>query len=540
MKSGKFLLFSLAFVVISNAFALPLGHAALSMAVPSGQERFPLRGPVATPIISTDPSQAMPIGIGPAASGGDTISVKVGLAPFSGPVDIYFGYFAPAINPQNIYVLTMNDTFIPLSVSDPFHEGLSPWKINASDGVNESLASALGEIPVSSLPPGTYTAYLLVTPEGSLDSYYLWTTAIEVANNVLPISVNGSLCSADSYPNKPCVSVTVCTPGTSNCQRIDDILLDTGSYGLRIFKQALGVSLLQETVASGALTECVQYGDGTSNWGPVQTASVILGNEPAVEVPIQVIDSTFGSRPHECRNADPSPEAAGFNGVLGVGLFIEDCGQACEDSADIGIYYACSGSICSGTAVALSSQVQNPVALLPQDNNGVIVELPDVPSGGSPSVNGSLILGIDTRSNNMPSAVTTYTANLLGEFVTTVDGVPYKNSFIDSGTNGLFFSSPSSNLLPNCAFPFSDWFCPSSTTSLSATNTGASGLPGGVVSFQIGNFVSLISSSNWVFAEIGGNSTDFDWGLPFFLGRNVYVGFEGRGSSLGSGPYWAY
>src|SRR4051812_16492133 len=62
--------------------------------------------------------------------------------------------------------------------------------------------------------------------------------------NVLPITVDGSLCSNTLYPNKPCVSVTVCTPGTSTCQTINDILLDTGSWGLRVFKSALnGLSL---------------------------------------------------------------------------------------------------------------------------------------------------------------------------------------------------------------------------------------------------------------------------------------------------------
>lgn len=533
MKSSKILLLSLVLVVISNAFAITISYADQSLAVPTGQESFPARGPVALPIISTDPSQAMPIGLGSAASGGDKLSVQVGLAPFSGPVDIYFGFFAPAIDPQNIYILTMNDTFIPLSVSP------SPWKINASGGV--SLASSLGNISVSSLPPGRYTFYLLVTPASSLDSYYLWTTAIDIADNVLPISVNGSLCSADSYPNKPCVSVTVCTPGTSTCQTVSDILLDTGSSGLRIFKQALNVFLPQIAVGSGTLAECLQFGDGSSEWGPVLMAGVILGNEPSIQVPIQVIDSTFGSLPRACRNADLTPADGGYNGILGVGLFIQDCGSACVNTAGNGMYYTCSGSQCSGTAVAVSSQVQNPVALLPKDNNGVIVQLPSVPPGGVTSINGSLVLGIGTQSNNTPSAVQTYPADELGEFITIFDGIPYGSSFIDTGSNGLFFPSTSVSLLPQCPAPNSGWFCPNTTVSLSANNIEASGSLSSAVSFMIGDFARLMSSPNNVFVEIGGNSTEgFDWGLPFHFGRDIFVGFEGSNSSLGNGPYWAY
>jgi hypothetical protein len=359
-------------------------------------------------------------------------------------------------------------------------------------------------------------------------------------NNVVAITVNGSLCSNDSYINKPCVSITVCTPGTSNCQTIDDILLDTGSSGLRIFKQVLNVSLAQVTSGSGSLAECIQYGDGTSEWGPVQIASVILGNEPAVQVPIQVIDSTFGIVPIACQNADQSPTDAVFNGILGVGLFAQDCGQDCSNSANNGMYYGCNESICQGTAVPLSSQVQNPVVLLPEDNNGVIVELPSVPLGGAPSVNGYLILGIGTQTNNVPSAVKTYTADQYGEFTTMFNGISY-SSYLDTGSNGLYFPSPSSNVLPDCAYPDSDWFCPASIKSFSATNTGASGSPSGVVSFKIGNFDMLMATPNNVFAEIGGNETgDFDWGLPFYFVRNVYIGLEGMESSLGNGMYWSY
>ncbi len=137
--------------------------------------------------------------------------------------------------------------------------------------------------------------------------------------NVLAVTVNGSTCDSSinaGYVNDPCVSVTVCTPGTSNCVAINSILLDTGSYGLRIFKQALGsVSLMQVTSGSsgsGSLAECIQFADNTSDWGPVQMASVTLGNEPAVQIPIQVIDSTFGTVPRLMRNAGHTAVSRGI------------------------------------------------------------------------------------------------------------------------------------------------------------------------------------------------------------------------------------
>ncbi len=365
-------------------------------------------------------------------------------------------------------------------------------------------------------------------------------------SNVLTITVNDP-----SYPNKPTVSVTVCTPGTSNCQTINNILLDTGSYGLRIFKQTpLNVSLLQVTVGSGPLAECVTYADGSGDWGPVQTADVVLGGETASNVPIQVIDASYFANaiPVACQSPnvislDQSPSSAGFNGILGVGLFASDCGRGCTSTANNGIYFTCSGSSCVGTTVPLASQVQNPVAILKQDNNGVIVQLPSVPLGGVQSVTGQLILGIGTQSNNTPSGMTTYPADSSGEFTTVFNGAILSNSFIDSGSNGLFFNAPAS-LLPLCSSPDQAWYCPHSTQSLNATNTGATGSPSGRVTFQIDNATNLFNNAlDSVFAELGGSAPvglEFDWGLPFFFGRAVFVGIEGTSSTLGSGPYWAY
>ena len=379
--------------------------------------------------------------------------------------------------------------------------------------------------------------------------------------NVLLLTVNGSTCdpsliaAVDGYVNDPCVSITVCTPGISTCQTINSILLDTGSFGLRIFKQLLNnVSLRQVTSGSGSLAECVQYADNTSDWGPVRTASVILGNEPAVEVPIQVIDSTFpdgtGTVAQSlCPGSDTQPSDEGFNGILGVGPLIYDCGTACVGSSTIGQYYTCNGSNCSVTTVPLTNQVQNPVAFLPTDNNGLIVQLPDVAAGGAVSLTGSVVLGIGTQLNNSLSGVFAYPLDNQGNFITTFNGVSYNDasnsdngSFIDTGSNGLFF--PSTGLTTDCSCPTGSepgcgWFCPSSILSLSATITGASGSPSATVPFQIGNYDTLTNSSNNVFPDIGGDNPTFDWGLPFYFGHDVYIGFENK-SNLGTGQYFAY
>ena len=399
-----------------------------------------------------------------------------------------------------------------------------------------TIVNTAGSIGLAtSFAAGTTT--ITATWSGISDSTVLTVTPM---NNVLTVTVNGGM-APGGYPNEPCVSVTICSPVTLNCQTIDNILLDTGASGLRIFKSLLTVSLTQVTSGSGSLTECIQYSDNSADWGPVQTADVILGGEPAVRVPIQIIDSTFSGYNSCSLNGqytlDTSPSITGYNGILGVGLFAEDCGSDCTSVANNGMYYSCSGSSCTGAAVSLNNQVQNPVSFLPTDNNGAILRFPVIPLGGLPSVNGDLILGIDTQSNNSSSGVTMYPADpTSGEFITVFNGKTYSDSFIDSGSNGLFFNAGSISALTICG----DWFCPSSTQSLSATTKGYAGSPSGTVLFNIGNASTLLSPSNNVFIELGGPDTSFDWGLPFFLRRSVYVGIEGKTSSLGTGPYWAY
>jgi hypothetical protein len=365
----------------------------------------------------------------------------------------------------------------------------------------------------------------------------------DTTRNVVPVSVDGARCGSAPalYVNEPCVSVTVCTPGTQSCQTVDGVLLDTGSFGLRLFKQVLTVPLAPVASGGGELAECVQFGDQTADWGPVRRAGVVLGGEPAVQVPIQVIDAAYPGLPSSCPSPDTDPAMAGFNGILGVGAFAADCGEGCASDAGSGLYFSCSGGTCAGAAVPVGDQVTNPVAALPQDDNGVVVELPAVPGGGAGSVEGSMLLGIGTARNNVPGTVTVLDLDGSGEFRTSLAGAGAIPAFADTGSNALFFPAPPGGSLPVCASD-AHWYCPPGGATLSATNRGASGRGSAAVTFQVANFERL-SASSAVFSDLAGPglaSGGFDWGLPFFFGRPVYVGLEGRSSPLGGGPYVAH
>ncbi|HYA85901.1 MAG TPA: DUF3443 family protein, partial [Nitrospirota bacterium] len=172
---------------------------------------------------------------------------------------------------------------------------------NYSDGSSQNITSSVtwtssaADVAVinaagvaTAVSTATTATASIIAKSGSVSGSAILTVtggSTAVASNVLPVTVNGSLCSSitsSNYLNKPCVSITVCTPGsTTACQTINDILLDTGSYGLRIFKQALTVNLTQVPSGSGSLAACAQFADGSADWGPVEVAGVVLGNEPA-------------------------------------------------------------------------------------------------------------------------------------------------------------------------------------------------------------------------------------------------------------------
>jgi uncharacterized protein DUF3443 len=372
------------------------------------------------------------------------------------------------------------------------------------------------------------------------------TTTTTTPTNELAVTV-------DSGPNGNAVNtlyttVTICVPNTTTCQTIDNVQIDTGSYGLRVLASVLTLSLPVASATDGnSLLECTQFVDGYS-WGPVATADLEITGEKASSIPVQVIGSSdFTNVPSDCSStgsAEDTVATFGANGILGIGVFEQDCGNGCADSAIGGFYYSCTSTACNAIAVPLASQVLNPIPLFATDNNGSIIQLPSVAAGGTATVTGSVIFGIDTETNNASGTQTVITLDPdEGTFTTTFNGQTLGDSFIDSGSNGFFFNDSS---IAACTSPdFSGFYCPTSTASLSATLTGQTGTSE-TVSFSVENAQTIADANPTyaAFSSLGGtyssSTTTFDWGLPFFFGRNVYIAIENHSTTAGTGPYEAF
>ena len=160
--------------------------------------------------------------------------------------------------------------------------------------------------------------------------------------------------------NTSFISVTVCIPGTTTCQTIDHIEVDTGSSGLRIVTGATTVdsagtptgilfsltslplpAVPDPKTPGNVLAECLQFADGFA-WGSVNTADIKLpvSGKTATNVTVQVIGAASAGNPakasptclppppingNSCMGLENTISCFGANGILGVGPFVNDC-----------------------------------------------------------------------------------------------------------------------------------------------------------------------------------------------------------------------
>ncbi len=415
---------------------------------------------------------------------------------------------------------------------------------------NGIVASANAVVSATSLTTASASAYLPLT-----------VLPFDVFGNVQPVNVDGGPVAGQIYPNGAFTSVTICQPGTTACFAVDGILVDTGSFGLRVLASALPALPALTDASGNPVSECAQFVDHSYVWGNVAVADVRMNGEVAGSVSIQAIADPAFAIPSDCTNNgagtdDDNQRSLGANGILGVGLEPQDCGLACDPSAGgtppSPAYYTCAGGSCKAAFVPLAQQVTHPVTLFGVDNNGLALQLP-TPAGVAATLTGSMVFGIGTESNNVLGNATIFTVDSSDNLTTNLPstGQSLTASFLDSGSNALFFPDGS---LPVCPGPESSFFCPASTTPLTATMVGNNNAQS-AINFSVGNAVDLLNENpgDAAFSNLAGpngsgictggsGACSFDWGLPFFYGRTVFTAINGQQPPVGSpaAPWWAY
>jgi hypothetical protein len=358
-------------------------------------------------------------------------------------------------------------------------------------------------------------------------------------------------------------------PGTTTCQTIDHIEVDTGSTGLRIVTGATIVDAAgnpagtfslalpgvpDPKTAGNVLAECLQFADGFS-WGSVNKADIRLpiSGKTATNVNVQVIGAASAGDPskasptclppppinmNSCMGIEDTVPCFGANGILGVGPFINDCNsnstQTCDPAAprtsggvtfpgNSATYFSCTAAAsCAQVGAGIITtqlQVPNPAVLFAADNNGVIIELPAVGATGAPAPqNGALVFGIGTQTNNALGSATVLpmcngsgascmigASALYGTVTANWNGNQYLESYLDSGSNANFFPTTS---IPSCLSPNQGFLCPTSTTAESATLTGTNGMTASA-DFSAANADSLFAennSMNFAFSNLAGSN----------------------------------
>jgi hypothetical protein len=359
-------------------------------------------------------------------------------------------------------------------------------------------------------------------------------------------------------------TVRICVPGTSTCQDIDHIQVDTGSSGLRILSSApLTLSLpLQKDSNGNVIAECVHFVDGSS-WGPLRLADIKISGETASNLAVHIIgDAAYPTIPNGCvgtgGTAEDTVPEFGANGILGVSPFIQDCGPGCTQAGGATYFICTSSTACTDSGMPLAMQLTNPVTAFATDNNGVIIELPAV-TGTAVSVSGSLIFGIGTQGNNGLGTATVLMLDGSGSLTTNYQTQTLTQSFIDSGSNAYYFPDPNGTIHvcpppPDTSTHAPGFYCPATTLNLSATLVGTNGVSSSV-NFSVADANSVFSTTSTVgaAASLAAPSTSvsadgstfsgtdtFDWGLTLYYGRNVYTAIETKNTSAGMGPYFAF
>ena len=362
--------------------------------------------------------------------------------------------------------------------------------------------------------------------------------AAHAAVNIVPAEVR-QLYSGDAS-NQLFVDVTVCN-AKQQCRTVPNVLVDTGSTGLRLYRGALGGLSLDEVTILGdrPLGKWSHFGSGDL-WGRVHWAQVRIGGVETTEaIPIELFDvpSPGEILPAGYGSVDlrAQPDGIPGNGILGIsprhhsrtGYFAFDRARSTTLSGRW-----------DRVLVAESVQVVNPIVHFPPPyDNGSVIRLPEVDwREGQDSAQGWLGFGIGLPTEVLfphGRRVIALELDADGRFPAEL-GAHRVDLMLDSGTNSMRLAlEPFGFARHGC---FKDYYDPAALTPIDLSVLSASheielarplvvGPAGNLRKTALGYGVLPMLAAGPELPD--GQEPRSMLGLPFFYGRTVATGLQG-------------
>ncbi|MDD3265597.1 MAG: DUF3443 family protein [Burkholderiales bacterium] len=369
----------------------------------------------------------------------------------------------------------------------------------------------------------------------------------------IPISIGAGL-NGDGI-NTMYVSITLCTNSAgTNCQTIDNIILDTGSFGLKINKSALPESFVLQmprvtTTDDQMVYACNTFGSGyvfaEEHYGILKLANTMTNN-----VIVQIIENSPSAEiPDDCIAKGPFDDFANFgaNGIIGVNPAIGlDNSSILLYKKDINGNYV---ALSSGESAIVPMLNKNPLPNLSSNNNGFVISIPPVTQNTNTNVSGTMILGVNTSSMNQVTNKTNLVVASESDLSSVCNSACFYSKInnpestipavFDSGTNSWVFMNDE---LQSSACSYG--YCPESpftwVSSVYSYDFAAneSYVITGVITKDetnpSGDTVSFSVMPGWGYYNYNNETL---YGSPFFFGKNVYVIFP---SNKNKNPIWGF
>ncbi len=376
-------------------------------------------------------------------------------------------------------------------------------------------------------------------------------TANTAHDNVTSIIVDSGY--NESGSNIPYVTVTICKPGTLQCQVLDHVILDTGSTGFKIDQSQLTLNDLPIiTYSDLPLYECALYGAGYL-FGSLAYADIKLSGETAINIPIEIInDGSQDGVPTSCSNGVSFVDlsALGAKAIIGINVISN------PNNTYFPLVYTSSNQesyslIADPNTIPVKLNV-NPIAAFIADNNGAILQLPFVDNTSNTPIDGTLTFGLNTQADNIVSESiykllgSPNQIDYIGAFIAD-SGELVTQAIFDSGTPVLAFYSTVINQCPESG-DMAGYYCPDNGVQLwtSILTNYSSGVVVPIneliESYAFSEKFSVVPFLGYMM-DASENLTIY--GLPAFFGRSIYLGFEGNSTDrvntpLGMAPAWGF